>query len=62
MAITDITAEYAELRARQELEDRIDGLSPARSAFVLKALLIAGHVDRSVLALSLNLADSIRED
>jgi hypothetical protein len=61
MAITNITDEVNQLKARKELEDRIDMLRPNAAAFVLKALLVAGHVSEHVMKLSLDLADTVKE-
>jgi hypothetical protein len=62
MAITNITEEVEELRARKALEDRIDLLRPRGAAFVLKALLAARHVSDHTMKLALDLADTVRED
>lgn len=62
MAIRNVTDEIEELRASQALEDRIDILRPNAAAFVLKAMLVAGHVSEHVMKLTLDLADTIRGD
>jgi hypothetical protein len=61
MAIKNITDELETLRAKAMLEVRIDMLRPNAAAFILKALIVAGHVSPHVMELSLNLADTVRE-
>ena len=37
-------------------------LRPGTAAFVLKALLVAGHVSKHVMKKSLDLADTLKEE
>ncbi len=60
MAITNITDKVEAMQAKQNRLDRIDALDAVRSAFVLKAMLIAGHVSEHTIDQALNLADTIR--
>jgi hypothetical protein len=59
MAIRNITDEVEEMRAAKQLQDRIDMLSQEKAAFLLKSLLLAGHVTRHTMEQGLNLADTI---
>ena len=62
MAITDITKEVSQLRSAKAIHDRIDSLSRARAAFLLKALLVAGHVTEYVMEHGLGLAETVKDD
>lgn len=59
MAITNITDKVEAMQAKQLRYDRIDALSNEKSAFIIKAMLIAGHVSEHTIDQSLNLADTI---
>ncbi|WP_020469635.1 hypothetical protein [Zavarzinella formosa] len=60
MAIKNITDEIEQLRGEKVLHGRIDGLGQEKAAFILKALMLAGHVSEHVMIQSLDLADTIR--
>lgn len=62
MSIKDVSAEVSELRAAKALHDRIDRLSQARAAFLLKSLLLAGHVSEHVMGQGLGLAETLNND
>lgn len=61
MAIKDVTNEVAVMREEKQRNERIDNLSPTKSAFIIKSLVIAGHVRPSVIDNALNLADTIHD-
>ena len=60
MAVTNVTEEVNALRRDKLLHDRIDALGEARSAFALKALVLAGHVTPHVMEQALDLAETVR--
>jgi len=62
MAITNTIEEFAQIKTRKELEDRIDLLRPSASAFLLKTLIVAGHVSEHTMNLALDLAATVKED
>ena len=64
LPVTDLTIPFTRHHAGREdtLEERIDMLRPGTAAFVLKALLVAGHVSKHVMKKSLDLADTLKEE